>query len=41
MQAAYRHWCTWRYDFNAKKSAVLRLGEDRSEHERFAPERYL
>ena len=28
---AYKHGCTWRYEFNASKSAVLILGETRRE----------
>ena len=30
---AHEHGCTWRYEFNAKKSAVLVLGETRREWE--------
>ena len=30
---AYRHGCTWRYEFNGDKSAVLVLGESRREQE--------
>ena len=32
MDIVYRHGCTWRYEFNAKKSGVLVYGEDRNEH---------
>ena len=28
MDAVYQHGCTWRYDFNARKSGVLVFGED-------------
>ena len=30
---AFKHGCTWRYEFNGDKSAVLVLGESRQEHE--------
>ena len=30
---AYQHGCTWRYDFNAAKSAVLVIGETRKDWE--------
>ena len=32
MDIVYRHGCTLRYEFNAKKSGVLVYGEDRKEH---------
>ena len=27
-----QHGCTWRYEFNARKSGVLVYGEDQTEH---------
>ena len=39
MDAVYNHGCTWRYDFNARKSGVLVFGENRRTHERNAPNR--
>ena len=36
MDAVYNHGCTWRYDFNARKSGVLVFGENRLTHERNA-----
>ena len=34
MDTVYRHGCSWRYDFNARKSGVLVFGENRRTHER-------
>ena len=34
MDAVYNHGCTWRYDFNARKSGILVYGENRRNHER-------
>ena len=39
MQIAYRHSCTWKYRFNARKSAVLVFGETQCETNRFCLER--
>ena len=39
MSAVYNHGCTWRYDFNARKSGVLVFGENRRTHERNAVNR--
>ena len=39
MDAVYNHGCTWRYDFNARKSGVLVFGENRRTHERNASNR--
>ena len=30
---AYQHGCTWRYEFNGEKSAVLVLGENKNERD--------
>ena len=34
METVYQHRCTWRYEFNAKKSGVLVYGESSAEHKR-------
>ena len=34
MEIVYRHGCTWRYGFNAKKSGVMVYGESQLEHNR-------
>ena len=39
MEIVYRHGCTWRYDFNARKSGILVFGENRREHVRNAKNR--
>ena len=39
MDIVYSHGCTWRYQLNAKKSGVLVLGEDRTEHLRNSGDR--
>ena len=39
MSAMYNHGCTWRYNFNARKSGVLVFGESRRVHERNAVNR--
>ena len=39
MEIVYRHGCTWRYEFNAKKSGVLVYGEGPRENERNSRER--
>ena len=39
MEVVYQHGCTWRYEFNAKKSGVLVYGESRTEHIRNARNR--
>ena len=36
MEVVYNHGCTWRYDFNARKSGVLVFGEDRRNHDKNA-----
>ena len=39
LSIAYKHSCTWRYNFNPKKCAVLVYGEDRDRHARNAQHR--
>ena len=39
MDIVHRHGCTWRYEFNAKKSGVLVYGEGINEHKQNAPNR--
>ena len=39
MDVVYTHGCTWRYDFNARKSGVLVVGENPRTHLRNAAER--
>ena len=39
MEIVYRHGCTWRYEFNAKKSGVLVYGKGPQENERNAKDR--
>ena len=34
MDIVYEHGCTWRYDFNARKSGILVYGENRVQHQR-------
>ena len=34
MDIVCRHGCTWRYDFNARKSGILVYGENRRDHVR-------
>ena len=34
MERVYLHGCTWRYDFNARKSGILVYGENRRAHDR-------
>ena len=39
LDMVYRHSCTWRYNFNPKKSAVLVYGETQAEHRRNSQDR--
>ena len=39
MDAVYSHGCTWRYNFNARKSGSLVVGENIRTHQRNAPYR--